>query len=200
MMMSVTHKTLGALACVATLAAAAPAQAQNVVPPPAPVYAPPPPAPVYGQPAQPYYAPPPAQPAYGYAQPAYANPGQAAEMYHSGRRLKGAGMGMAITGIVLIPLGLTLMVAGVFTVYGDCYTTGCSTGRTPTGAALYGVGVAGLILSLPLMGVGIPLWVIGGRRMNQARRMGYMGLNLHPSLQLGPGGVNNANLALSLRF
>lgn len=208
---SVTHRTLGTLACAALLSAAAPAMAQNVVPPPAPVYgqpapvyAPPPPAPVYGQPppnAQPYYAPPPGQPAYGYQPQPYGDPGQAAQMWHSGRRLKSVGQGLAITGIILLPLGTILAIAGLFTTVSDCVSTSTTCGgRTTAGAAMYGIGVAGIILSFPLMGAGIPLWVIGGSRMNRARRMGYMGLNLHPSLQLGPQGVSNANMALSLRF
>jgi hypothetical protein len=205
----------GALTCLPGGALAQQPPQQPVIvqpPPPQPVpgyytpppgqpvpgyYTPPPGQPVVVQPPPVYYAPPSAQPVPGYYPPPAAGgpvDPAAQQMYHSGRALRRAGKPLTIIGAVLMPLGLIVAVAGsvsgALTAVNDCSistSSGCAN-RGVTGAvvAYYG-GLGMTVVGVAMLGAGIPLWVVGQRRMNQARSLGAVGLALDtPRLHLQP--------------
>lgn len=193
-------------------------------PPGQPVYAPPgqpvyaPPAqPVYGGQPQPqpgYYTPPPGQPvpAPMYAPPAQPVPGYypppapggpvdpaAQQMYNQGRSLRRAGKPLTIIGAVLMPLGLIVavsgLVGGAVTVVECTGTSSSCVNRGVTGAAIaYYSGLGMSVIGVAMLGAGIPLWVIGQRKMNNARSLGAVGLALDmPRLHLSPLYLPNSN-------
>jgi hypothetical protein len=187
-----------------------PVQPQPVYAPPAqPVY-PVQPQPVYAPPAQPgYYTPPPGQPvpapAYApqpqpvpgyYPQPAPGAPADPAaqQMYNQGRSLRRAGKPLTIIGAVLMPLGLIVAVSGVIagttTAAIDCTgssSPSCLNRGISGGAIAYYSGLGMTVVGVAMLGAGIPLWVIGQRKMNNARSMGAVGLALDTSrLHLAP--------------
>jgi hypothetical protein len=155
----------------------------------------------YVQPPQGYVQQPPQgyvqQPPPGYQLAPGAMPSaEAQELYRSGRRLRGPGKALTITGAVLLPVGMIVAVAGALgglvTLTTDCsYSSSktCNNNLTGAGLAFYG-GLGTSLIGTALLGTGIPLWAVGQSRMNRAVEMGgpgVAGLALSaPRLQLQP--------------
>ena len=145
------------------------------------------------QPPQGYVQPPP----QGYQLAPGAMPSaEAQELYRSGRRLRGPGKALTITGAVLLPVGMIVAVAGALgglvTLTTSCHSSTsstCNNNLTGAGLAFYG-GVGMSMIGTALLGTGIPLWAVGQSRMNRAVEMGgpgVAGLALSaPRLQLQP--------------
>ena len=145
------------------------------------------------QPPQGYVQPPP----QGYQLAPGAMPSaEAQELYRSGRRLRGPGKALTITGAVLLPVGMIVAVAGALgglvTLTTSCHSSTsstCNNNLTGAGLAFYG-GVGMSMIGTALLGTGIPLWAVGQSRMNRAVEMGgpgVAGLALTaPRLQLQP--------------
>jgi hypothetical protein len=147
----------------------------------------------YVQPPQGYVQQPP--PGYQLAPGAMPN-AEAQELYRSGRRLRGPGKALTITGAVLLPVGMIVAVAGALgglvTLTTGCHSSSgssCNDNLTGAGLAFYG-GVGMSMIGTALLGTGIPLWAVGQSRMNRAVEMGgpgVAGLSLSaPRLQLQP--------------
>lgn len=145
------------------------------------------------QPPQGYVQPPP--PGYQLA-PGAMPSAEAQELYRSGRRLRGPGRALTITGAVLLPVGMIVAVAGALgglvTLTTGCSSStssSCNNNLTGAGLAFYG-GVGMSMIGTALLGTGIPLWAVGQSRMNRAVEMGgpgVAGLALSaPRLQLQP--------------
>jgi hypothetical protein len=155
----------------------------------------------YVQPPQGYVQQPPQgyvqQPPPGYQLAPGAMPSaEAQELYRSGRRLRGPGKALTITGAVLLPVGMIVAVAGALgglvTLTTGCSSSSsssCNNNLTGAGLAFYG-GVGMSMIGTALLGTGIPLWAVGQSRMNRAVEMGgpgVAGLALTaPRLQLQP--------------
>lgn len=155
----------------------------------------------YVQPPQGYVQQPPQgyvqQPPPGYQLAPGAMPSaEAQELYRSGRRLRGPGKALTITGAVLLPVGMIVAVAGALgglvTLTTSCHSSTsstCNNNLTGAGLAFYG-GVGMSMIGTALLGTGIPLWAVGQSRMNRAVEMGgpgVAGLALSaPRLQLQP--------------
>lgn len=154
----------------------------------------------YVQPPQGYVQPPQGyvqQPQQGYQLAPGAMPSaEAQELYRSGRRLRGPGKALTITGAVLLPVGMIVAVAGALgglvTLTTSCHSSTsstCNNNLTGAGLAFYG-GVGTSLIGTALLGTGIPLWAVGQSRMNRAVEMGgpgVAGLALSaPRLQLQP--------------
>jgi hypothetical protein len=157
-------------------------------PPPGNYYQPPPgnyPQPPPGNYSQPppgtYYQPPPGS----YYPPAPID----ARGLRVGRRMRAAGIALTSVGIV----GSAIFLAGIgvlFDPYGDPYV----------GADLIG---AGVVIAAVGFGAGIPLWAVGQRKINKARRPGLvMAPWIAPtrSLALGTTGATGAVGGVTLRF
>lgn len=169
-----TAPIVASLLAATLLTTAMPALARKAVPPPPP----PPPPPVYVvQPAYPTLA-------YG-VQPTYAAAPTATELLESGRRLHRVGFGLTVGGAIAFPLGIVLTVVGV--AYGGA-----------GGTFALASGVILTITGIPALGAGVPLWIIGKRRIARARELGAVGLV--PNLQLDRGGVFSGSLSLKLAW
>ena len=188
-------RALLASCLTATMLATTPGFAQTPKPEePPPGYAPPPPGyapapPGYGQPGygQPY-----GQPGYGQPQFYYPPPPLMGPPPRMERRSKG----MMVGGIVLLGVGALSLVTGL-AVYaaGSLGSYECTAGwgsgggycgykesssEKTAGAALMIVGVAGI-------GVGIPLTVIGAKKVPVDPQTGEQALTTTPTLRVGAG-------------
>ena len=116
------------------------------------------------------------------------------------------GRGMWITGVVLTSVGLVGTVPGIFFIVEDATSSGVETtttaedgteethevGTMPTGSILGGtlLGISALFFA-----TGIPLWIIGWKRMKEAKtRVSMLELK---SLALDPGGRASVSLGIS---
>lgn len=176
-----------------SLCGSAPAAAQGagtIVPPPPPAgsFTPPlptaPPAPVYA-PTPPVYAP--APPVYNSYGTGYSTgyPGVAQEQLASARTLRNVGITLTVIGGALALSGTIALIA-----WAD---------NGSEGARVYGA--IGMLTGLPLLGAGIPLTVVGQRRVTAARQAGAYGLStprLSPMLAFDPARRSGlSGLALS---
>jgi len=184
-------RALGASAALVSILAAGAAFAQQPPPqpppggqppPPAPGYAPPPPGyapapPAYAPPgyapapqgypppgyyAQPYgYAPPP-----GYGQPYYYGPPQIPPPMD--RPMKRRNPAMMGTGIAFTGVGAVGILAGAI-VYGTASNASCSTNFgfeiRCTDQSQQTAGAVVMVIGAVLLAAGIPLWVVGGKKV-----------------------------------
>jgi hypothetical protein len=116
--------------------------------------------------------------------------------FASGDSMRDAGVTLTLMGMIGTLAGTAVVVAVLMDKASRCGSSspdGCAAGDVS--AALL-VGVPLLVIGASGLASGIPLWIVGERRRDQARP--YLGVSFAP--HRGPDGLDGGGLVLNARF